>query len=304
MALETVVVSAQDDQLTPQPVDGVVVRVFDDTGTTFITEGTTGSYLPGKVMFTLNGDASPVSYQLRFYVSGGSVVSPQYIEVYSPAALAPTGANNFLVTATTFVLPQATNPRLCRASGYIYGPNGIPRRGIDIHLIPCFNPLIVDGIGVLGERVAIRTDNTGYASVDLFRFGKYLATVESQENVQREIAVPDRSAVNLNDLLFPVVAVVEFDPVGPWTLGVGGSLVLVPELVASDFRTLTGTATEDVKYAVDDTSIATVTVETGTLTLHGLSAGSTTLRVTRKDTSIVRIPDTGIAGGVVSVVVS
>lgn len=304
MAFETVVISVQDDQIVPQPLDGVVVRVFDATGTTLITEATSGSYLPGKAQITLNGAGpTPVTYQLRFYISGGSVVSPQYIEVYSPAALAPTGANSFLINAAVFVLPQAANPRLCRASGYIYGPSGAPRRGVDIHFIPCFNPLVVDGIGVLGERVAVRTDKDGYVSVDLFRFGMYLATVESQENTQREVAVPDRSSVNISNLLFPVVVAAEFNP-SSLSVGVGGSLVVTPEFTASDYRVLAGSALEDVQYATDDQSVATVVIGGSTVTIHGISVGSTNLRVTRKDTSIVYIPDVGIVGGVVPISVS
>lgn len=307
MALETVNVTVKDDQVVPQPVDGVVVRVFDATGTVFITEGTSGVPLigTGQVQVTLPGAGPvPITYQLRFYVNGGAITSPQYIQVFSPPLLSPTGVNNFLITTSMFTLPTATNPRLCRASGFVWGPDGRPRRGIDIHFIPCFKPLVVDGYGVLGERVSIRTDQDGYTSVDLFRTGMYEVMIESQENVIRGVLVPDRSSINLFNLLFPIVVSVDYLPVGPWSLAVGAQLVLTPTVKANDFRTLDGAAgSEDVLYAVDDPTIVGVTVTATTVILSGNASGNTTLRVTRRDNSIVYIPDPGIAGSAVVVTV-
>lgn len=305
MALETVLVSVNDDQVVPQPVDGVVVRVFDATGTTFITEATTGVPLPGQVMFTLNGAGpTPVTYQLRFYINGGAILSPQYIEVYSPPALAPTGANNFVVTASLFALPTATNPRLCRASGYVWGPDGHLLRGLDIAFIPCFRPLVVDGYGVLGERVNTRSDEDGYLSVDLLRDGIYQVTIESHENITRAVYVPDRSSINIFHLLFPLVISVDYTPAGPWTIATGASLDLTPVVKANDYRTLTGVADADVEYTVDDPAVASVTVGTDKITLKANAPGSTTLRVARRDTSIVYIPDPAISNGAVAITVT
>ena len=305
MALETVEVTVLDDQVVPQPVNGVVVRVFDSSGTAFITEATTGVPLSGKVQFTLNGNGpAPETYQLRFFVNGGSIQSPQYIEVYSPPALAPTGANNFRVTASMFSLPQATNPRLCRASGYVWGPDGRLRPGIDIDLIPQFKPLVVDGYGVLGERVSIRTDATGYVAVDLLRCGIYLATIESQENYNRTIYVPERSSINLFHLLFPVVANIVYAPAGPWAMASGSTLTLTPTVTSNDFRTLTGTASADVDYTTDDPLIASVSVDVNTITLKANAPGNTVLRATRRDNSVVYIPDSGINNGVIAISVT
>lgn len=305
MGLETVEVSVYDTQVVPALVDDVVVRVFDETGTTLITEATTGSVLEGKVQVTLSGDdPTPIRYQLRFFVNGGSISSPQYIDVYSPPTSSPTGANNFTVTATMFELPSAVNPRLCRVSGYVWGPDGRIRGGVDIHFIPQFNPLVVDGYGVMGERVSIHSDSTGFLSVDLLRCGIYDVMIEGHENVLREIYVPDRSSLNIFHLLFPIVVNVNWDPAGPWSLAAGTSLEVTPEILANDFRTLTGTADADVQYATDDPSIASVTVGTTSITITGYAAGTTTLRVTRRDSSIVYIPDPGIDDGEITITVT
>lgn len=302
MALETVRILVQDDEVVPSPVDDVVVRVYDETGTTLITSATSGAVEDGIAEFTLDGDTVPASYQLRFYINGGTIVSPRLIEVYSPASLAPTGANNFRVDATMFVLPQATDPMLCRCSGYVRGPDGRPKKGIDIHMIPVFNPLIAAGAAVLGERVAIRTDKAGYVSVDLFRSGEYEATIESQENTQRYIGVPDRAAVNIGDLMFPVVAAIEYTP-DPISVSAGSSLDVYPEVTTSSFLTLTGSGAEDVIYTVDDQTVASIQVLSDRIVIYGIVAGTTTLRAVRRDLSIVRIPEPGIYGGAVTITV-
>lgn len=305
MPLETVTVTVLSDDLVPVPVDDVIIRVFDETGTTLITSGTTGDPLPdGAVEFTLDGDAVPVRYQLRNYISGGSIGSPRYIDVYSPAVDAPTGANNFELEAALFTLPGATNPRLCRASGYVLGPDGRPRPGIDIHFIPCFSPLVVDGYGVLGERVACRSDSTGYVSVDLFRTGEYRAVVESHENSAREVTVPDRTSINIFHLMFPRVATVDWSVADPWSVAAGSSFDVVPTITATDFRVLEGAACEDVTYTVENTAVATVQVVGTSVRVTGVAPGTTNVVVTRLDTSLVYIPDLDVTGGTVAVTVS
>lgn len=303
MALETVLVTVQDDEVVPNLVDDVVVRVFDSDGTTLITEGTTGSVLDGAVEVSLDGDDPPVQYQLRFYINGGAIPSPQYITVYSPASSAPNGTNEFLITASLFTLPTASNPRLCRASGYVWGPNGRARRGIDVAFIPAFSPVIVDGIGLLGERVNLKTDKEGYLEVDLVRTALYYATVESHENVTREVVVPDRSSVNIMHLLFPIVIDVELGT-SSISLSVDGELVLTPVVTASDYRILDGSGKDDVTYTIDHTDVASVTVGADTITIRGNSVGTTSLRIARTDTSIIYLPDPGIDGAVIPITIS
>lgn len=305
MPLETVRVTVLSTDLVPVPVDGVVVRFYDAAGAVLLTSATTGAVDPGIAEVTLDGDDPGTQYQLRFFVVGGRITSPQNILVYSPPAAAPvTGTNNFSVDADLFIAEESLNPRLCRASGVIWNPAGRPKPGIDMHFIPCFNPLVVDGIGVLGERVAVRTDKNGFASVDLIRNGMYQATVESHENVQRLVAVPDRGAVNISHLLFPVVAAIDFDPAGPWSIPRETDLVVTPEVLATNFQVLSGSGVRDVIYETDDPAIAGVSVSDTTVTIHARSPGTTTLRCSRRDRSIVYIPDTGISGGDVTITVT
>lgn len=71
MGLVTVKISTVDDALVPQPIDLVTVRVFDNADV-YITEGLTGSMIPGEVEFTLNGDGPGVAYRIRLAKDGVS----------------------------------------------------------------------------------------------------------------------------------------------------------------------------------------------------------------------------------------
>lgn len=297
MALETVRITEANI------LDGVVVRVFDSSGTTLVTEGTTGTVDPGVIEFTLPGDLVPIRYQLRFFKIGYRIDQPLYIDIYSPASGSPTGTNNFEFEAFIIGLESAIDSTLCRCSGIVRGPNGRPKRGVDIQFIPKFNPLVVGVNAVLGERVSARTDQNGFVSMDLFRNGLYEVTVQSHENVQREIVVPDRSSVQLAHLLFPVVSEITYSPVGPWTISVDDQLELTPTAMATDFHVL-GLAAEDVCYAIENEAIAALQIVGDRIVLRGIAPGATNLRATRRDNSIVYIPDPGIINGSVGIVVT
>ena len=300
MAAETVRVFVVDQQTpTPEPIENVLVRVFDATGATFITQDYTD--VNGIADFTLDGDDPPNEYQVRMSKTGvafdGSLgddsKSPQLIEVYSPAAASPSGTNDFTIKGETFSRPVATDVRLCRASGFFRRADGQPYPNLDLIFTPRFKPAIVDGDSVMWGDIHVRTDEDGYAEIDLYRGGEYSVEVETLEDDQREVVVPDTSSENLVELLFPVVEQIVFD-VGSVALSVGETADVVPTVIASDQRVLEGPAGGDVEYTVEDSTIASVSVQSDKIVITGLAAGSTQLNVSRRDESIVVIPDSGI----------
>jgi hypothetical protein len=301
MALETVRVVFLDTEVVPALVDGVVVRVFD-ADNNLITMATSGAVDPGTAQLELEGDTAALVYQLRFYLPG-SAVTPKLIEVFSPASLSSTGTNDFSVSVEVFALETATEPQLCRASGYVTGPSGRARVGVDLIFLPKFNAFVDETSAALPGRFIVRTNKYGFASVDLYRSAMYQVTIAGREEVVRNIEVPDRSSVLLGHLLFPVVVAVEYVESGPYTVAVDQSLFLTPHVRSSDFRAL-GVGPEDVLYSITDQAIASVQISGDRIVVRGLAAGTTSLRVTRLDNSIVYLPDLGIAGGDVQIVVT
>jgi hypothetical protein len=320
MAAETVKFYLTDQDTNP--ILGVLVRVFDAAGAVFQTQDTTVDVAGDAVAeVTLDGDDPPNEYTIRLSKTGvafdGSLgddsKSPQLIEVYSPPANAPTGKNDFDLQGETFSLPVATDPRLCRCSGTFRDATGAVLPGLDMSFINEFKPAVVDGDGVLGSKVQLRTDADGYAQLDLYRNGEYRAMVQSIQTAEddetgalvfdRELVIPDRSSVSLVDLLFPVVKEITWDPASV-SLAAGATLDLTPTVEASDYRVLEGTACDDVLYEVEDPDIATVSIQEDKLVITGVSAGSTQLTATRKDQTIVAIPAVGITGSPLAITVT
>jgi hypothetical protein len=301
MASETVRIFVVDQQTpTPDPIESVLVRVFNAAGDTFISQDYTDAN--GIADFTLDGDDPPNEYQIRLSKTGVAFdgglgddsKSPQLIEVYSPPAASPSGTNDFTVKGQTFSRPVATDPRLCRASGFFRRADGLPYSGLDVIFTPRFKPAIVDGDSVMWGSINARTDEDGYLEIDLFRNGEYSVLVETLEDCPREVVVPDAPSENLVDLLFPVVAQVTFDPTSV-SIAVGETAEVVPTVTGSDQRVLEGAAPADVEYTVDDETVASVSVQSDKIVITGLAAGTAQVDVSRLDESVVVIPETGIS---------
>ena len=310
MAVETVRIYSVDQD--DNALAGVLVRVLDATGTTFITQGYTA--LVGSdayVDFDLPGDVAPISYTIRLSKTGaafdGSLGNTsktvQVISVYSPPSLVT--PNGFQVKGETFPLPSAVDPRLCRCTGYFKDASGKPLVGLFIFMINQFKPAIVDGYSVLGAKLNLQTDADGLITVDLYRCGIYRAQVESVQAAEadetgaiiftRDVRVPDRPYANLVSLLFPVIDDVTW-PTATLEVNAGETLDVVPTITCSDGRTLAGVGVDDVIYDVEDSTIASVSASDDKITVLGKLAGTTNLTVTRKDQTIVTVPSTNIDG--------
>lgn len=304
MALETVTVRVLTDEGAGDPINYVVVRVFDATGATLVTEGSTGLVVSGVAEFTLNGGVSGTDYQLRFYSPGVGFTSPQRISVFSPPSAAPTSTNEFEVRGHIPTLPAAINPSLCRVSGKVTHPDGSPKDGNDFHFVPMFRPASVSGDLVVGERLVVRSDENGYVEFDLYRRGIYSLTMEGHLHKTLRIVVPDRASVRLNDLVLPIVSSIVWDPPGPWTLAVGDKLEVVPTVTASNFQELSKIGLSDLVYSSEDSAIVSVSVGDSSITLEGLSAGSTNIVATPIAGESCHIPEPSIIGDTIGVTVS
>ena len=69
----TVTIKTEDDEVSPNPIDGVEVLIYDNADV-FVTQGTTGNPTPGsgEVEFTLNGEVAGESYTVRLLKAGVS----------------------------------------------------------------------------------------------------------------------------------------------------------------------------------------------------------------------------------------
>ncbi len=117
------------------------------------------------------------------------------------------------------------------------------------------------------------------------------------ENIYRTIEVADEPAVNLPDLLFPVVKGVIFDEVaGPFSLAVGEEVELHGHVLTTDKRELDELGS-DVAWSLSNPSVLTFELLPGSiLKLRGLNPGSCDVIGERRDKSIITIPNLPIEG--------
>lgn len=276
------------------PVDDVVVKIYDASGSTLFTQATTSSQ--GKASFLLE----TLDYSMRFYKFQVGFVQPQLFTVQAAPA-----TNVFSVIAEVFVMPIATDARLCRCSGYFRDISGAPKQYLDIHFIAEFAPILLESSAVVTEEKRIRTDCNGYAQIDLIRCGQYNAMMEATGSDKlRLIAVPDLSSTNLPDLLFPRVDRVVWDNPGPYELAVGTTITLTPTVYDSAGKPLCGIASSDVSWKTSDTSIASLEFTPTTIIVRGNGTGTTQLIASRLDSTIIKIPNTPISGVPLDITVS
>jgi hypothetical protein len=285
MSYEPVDVIIYDRGPGGDPVPGVKVRLFSTAGLPF-GEATTDAL--GRAAFLL---PAPAVYEARFYKFKVDFVQPQLLSVVSGEA------NRFEVYGVPFVYPQATDPRLCLASGFFRRPDGGVAANVDMHFSNTFQPIVLEGSAVFPRKFFIRTNAHGYAEVHLIRGAIYDVEVEGLEKCNRRAFVPDWPWVNLAHLLLPAVKSVSFVvtwPGAPFELTVGGEVVLRPLVTSTDLRPLL--YADDVLWTVSDPLVAELEYGVDALTLRGLRPGSFELRAERRDKSIVYIPNTPIEG--------
>ncbi len=276
------------------PVSDVLVKIYDPTGATFFTQATTGSEGVASLLL------ETLSYTMRFYKYHTGFRQPQHFTV-----LPAPQTNVFDVVAELFVPPLATDPRLCRCSGFFRDLDGSPKRHLDIHFIGKFDPILLDDAAVISEERHLRTDEKGYAQIDLIRGAEYEARVESIDgNWLRCIRVPDLARCNLPDVLLPIVERVVLTPEGPYDLTVGQEISVAVQVYDSAGVLLEGTALDDIDWRSSNTDLLLVSPTQTTLTLRGNAVGSAQVTATRKDLSIIKIPNQPIVGQPIDVTVS
>lgn len=270
---------------TPQknPLEGVTVKITSEDGQTIYAQPVTD--VDGLVEQLL-----PVgTYQVRLFKVGVTFTASR-IEVLAAPEL-----NNFEMAGEVYYYPQSTDPRICIASGFFRTPTGGLARGVDIHFIAKWDPIMLDGSAIMPERVTVRSNQRGYAEVPLIRFGQYDVTIEGMEDYQRTVSVPDAPAVNISDLIFPVVSLVTFDEVGPHSTPAGTPLELTPHVFSSDLNEIDNII-RDVIWTPSDAALCSVSVTATGLSFLSNTPGTYTLNAARKDQSIIRIPNTPIQG--------
>jgi hypothetical protein len=300
----------QTDDLTPLPVEDVRLKVFD-AADTFLTELLTDSSGEGDLV--LDGDPDPGrNYIIRLRPPAGLVVidgPTQVVKVHEPLVAPNTNIFDFVTSEEE--LPQSTDPDMCLMSGFLVDQALRPLENMKLRFIPLLedpdarvsgfpfpsDPTVLQRQMLLREAV-FQTDSDGYVEVLLPKKACFEVHIHGFEMpglpTVAQIQVPDALAAQLEDVLFPFTASVEWGSAAlPVTLGETEELTL--DVLGSNDQEIAASIMIDalLEFTIDDTDVAIFQLnEDGNLLITGLSAGTAELSVARKpDTFAPRVPD-------------
>jgi len=285
-----------DDAIPANELENVVVRVFNEDGSTFVTQGTTDE--DGELVLELD-DAT--TYWVRFFKIGYAFDSKLTIDVDSGAS-----SNTFDVEAQDLtVLSPSTVPELCKAAGYVGGGDLHPRAGIHFTFMLTGRPRVVAGRPMVLQDLVVVTDADGWLEVELVRNGVYDCVIEDQDDCVYRVRVPDRWSVSITDLIWPYLSELVYEeddePVTSVTVTIGEPLeidayVIFSSGVQTPFKLDGDKTSRDVgdyiAYTFSDEAPAIIEISEGVMTITGVVAGSTVLTATvRPDLEAERLPE-------------
>lgn len=275
-----------DDSVLSDPIDGVIVGVFDSTTYAPIAQGTTD--VTGKATFLLPGAVSPgLDYEVRLFKLGVLFDNPFLVSVIEPVVT----TNKFDVTGTLLSLTPAVDPRLCRCTGRFMNFSNSPMANIAIRIMPISeagfqNPKVVDGNMVAADGMLFHTDEDGMISIDLLRNAQFFIMFAGEDEENRCITIPDRTSVNLIDLIHPVPVSASWDstdaPGNAVSIQVGETKEVKFSLLFTDYQTRSSGISEYVLLDNSDDTKAAAVSRDGSIVLDGLVAGTTNITITEK----------------------
>lgn len=286
-------------------VDAAIVRIYSTDGVTFVTQGTTDA--DGLVSLELEDNTV---YWIRCFKIGYEF--PTRLSITTDSGQ----GNTFTVTATDLnAHPPATDANFCRASGTLLDSSG-NRSRTSLRFALQNPPKIVNGLGIVQGTSVVHTDENGYVFVDLIRGAVYDVVVGNLEDRVWAAPIPDQSAVDIIDLLWPQISSVSFaDEDVSVAEGATADTAVTVQLssgveVPYTADGLSGAeitkATAFIQFDVEDDDICAVTFDglTNVLTIKGMAAGETTVTAVVKDVFIQRFADVDPVIGTITVTVT
>jgi len=259
----------KDDDVFSTPLVGVTVGVYD-INSVFITQGTTNS--SGQVSFSLTDP----QYRVYLYKQGFSIVQPWLLNV-DLSKISVT----FSLTGHLRKLPETLNPRLIRVSGYLVDFSGRPRKNLTLKLHKEAQ-VNVDELIVENTPVTYTSDDKGYFEFDLYRTLKFCSIYLTERDLYN-IEIPDRAAINLPDLLFPVPVLLTIT--SPINLTLSGGSITVPYTATfSDYSTDRCFKSDwgQIKIVTTPSDILSICIGKNELTITPLQTGTTTVTFVRE----------------------
>ena len=210
------------DNLNPvNPLEGVVVRIYNQVGDTFVTQLTSDS--SGSV----TTDVPDATYWVRLYKKGYSFASKLLIVV------AASETNEWVVTGRDLTeLPPSRADGICRVSGFIIDAQGSPSH-LPFLTFSLPKDIRIMGNNIIGtEKVTAQPDSNGYLEIELLQDVLYTVTMASISDEVIQVKVPNTQACNITSLIYPSGKLGSI-PSSTATVTVNQDYTVVAELVST-----------------------------------------------------------------------
>ena len=277
------------DNLNPaNPLESVIVRVYNQAGDTFVTQLTSGS------AGTITTDIPDATYWVRFYKKGYSFASKLLIAVDTNET------NEWIVEGDDLTtLPPSGADGICRASGYIIDAQGAPSHLPIITFMLPKNTRIM-GRNIIGtEKVTTQPNTDGYVEVELMQDAIYHATMASISDDVISVKLPKQQACNITDLLYPMGKLLSNLP-STTTITVGEDTDIAVSFGSSSGITLPdsdlGLTAIDLFTADTSSKDLTVKIEQSKLVLNAAESGTYTVLLYGKCKNRYSIEDPTLLG--------
>lgn len=297
------------------PVDGVLVRIYDSADV-FVSEGTSGAggEQPGEVSILLSGSADPGTLHIIRLLASDAVVQggmTQALRVINP--LTPPQLNEFDFVVVATELPAPSDVDLCRIYGRLVDGSLRPLKGKVLEFTPRIDwptPSQDQRVGAapLGSPTVLRqmviaapvraiSDANGYVDVELPRGASYNVRISGQEHpvfIIEQVEIPDEASFALEELLFPYVVSVEYNPI-PTAVAVDETLDVEVVVTLSNTQQVMDLRTmgQLLDFSSSDPEVLDVIFSGATtISIRGVAGGSADIQVERKPSSYApRRPD-------------
>jgi hypothetical protein len=168
------------------PIAGVRVNIYDDTGTAFITWGSTGAN--GIASFDLDsGD-----YLARFFKPGFYATYEEFEVTTGPMVVS--------VEASTVQVTAPAQPNLCRLYADFLNQGGQAVEGFRVQVTNLHRPSESSNLGVVQNVATHETDEEGHLEFDVVQ-GTRIKVNFITTRVNREFVVPSQPSANLLTLV-------------------------------------------------------------------------------------------------------
>ena len=256
---------------------------------------TTGTTLANGTLAL--GDRAAGTYELRVTPQATGYIVPQGGNVTS-LVVAATGTQVFDLVMTLSSVSPPADAHLCRCYGNILTSTGAVARAVTLIFSECVVPNLLYYSGtnsskiVVPSAVQVKTDTSGFVSVDLLRGASYAVTIAGYDNFSVVVEIPDLPTTSLPEVIFSVIDRIEYkngantlSPVAApiLALAVGAEVALATSVVYRSGLVKPGCAL--VVLSVEDPGgRVAVALTSGVVRVKGVSTGQAILRVARGDT--------------------